>query len=238
MDSRQDLIIKMNADMLATIPLFKDIPRDQAAQLLPKFKSDIFYKEDLIFAEHSTDRRVFFIRTGRVKLTKTARDGRIELINIYGRGQMVGEISVLDPEGGPRSASAIAMVDETRTASLSREDLLNWLKEHPKISLDLLETLANRMRKSNERLADLVFTDVSGRLAKTLLDLAVRFGSLDSRGLIVPHELTQEELAQLVGSSRETVNKALADFVNRGWIQRKGHTIIIFQPGKLIHRAQ
>ena len=101
----------------------------------------------------------------------------------------------------------------------------------------MLQVLANRMRKNNERISDLVFTDVPGRLAKTLLDLAVRFGSPTEEGLLVPHDLTQEELAQLVGSSRETVNKALMDFTNRKWIARKGRTIVIFQPGKLIRRT-
>jgi CRP-like cAMP-binding protein len=238
MNPKRNTLNQISIDTLLMTPLFRAVPRDQAAQLLPHLQSKIHYKGDVLFAEHEIDSRMFFIEAGRVKLIKTAKDGRVELLSIHGRGEMLGEIAVFDPEGGPRTASAVVMTDGTRIAGLSREDLFAWLHEHTNIAINMLQVMANRMRKNNDRLADLVFTDVPGRLAKTLLDLAVRFGTPDSRGLAVPHELTQEELAELVGSSRETVNKALMEFTNRGWIQRQGRTIIIFQPGKLIRRAQ
>ena len=93
------------------------------------------------------------------------------------------------------------------------------LTGRPDVALHLLRALAQRLRRTNDVIADLVFTDVPGRVAKALLDLADRFGEPTGRGLQVNHDLTQEELAQLVGASRETVNKALADFAARGWIQ-------------------
>lgn len=121
---------------------------------------------------------------------------------------------------------------------LDHDALFAWLGKYPGVAVDMLQVLANRMRANNERIADLVFSDVPGRLAKTLLSLASRFGKPVEEGLQVPHDLTQEEMAQLVGSSRETVNKALMDFANRGWIARNGRTIIIYQPGALIRRSQ
>ena len=104
--------------------------------------------------------------------------------------------------------------------------------------IEFLFSGVNRQRGNNERISDLVFMDVPARLAKTLLNLGSRFGEPVEQGLKVPHDLTQEELAQLVGSSRETVNKALMDFSNRGWIARDGRSIIIFQPGMLIRRSR
>ena len=86
--------------------------------------------------------------------------------------------------------------------------------------------------------ADLVFTDVPGRVAKNLLDLADRFGEQERDGLHVHHDLTQEELAQLVGASRETVNKALADFASRGWLRLDGKSVIILDPERLARRAR
>ena len=103
---------------------------------------------------------------------------------------------------------------------------------------DALHDYVERMRANIERISDLVFMDVPARLAKTLLNLGARFGEPVEAGLKVPHDLTQEELAQLVGSSRETVNKALMDFANRRWIAREGRSIIIYQPGMLIRRSQ
>lgn len=123
------------------------------------------------------------------------------------------------------------MTHGTHVAWLEHDALFAWLNEHPRVAIDMLQVLANRMRGNNERISDLVFMDVPARLAKTLLNLGARFGEPVEAGLKVPHDLTQEELAQLVGSSRETVNKALMDFANRRWIAREGRSIIIYQPG-------
>lgn len=225
-------------EILLKTALFSQVPTDEAALLLPSLQPQTFNKGDYIFREGDTDHQMFVIESGRVKLTRTSRDERVQLLSIHGRGEILGEIPVFDPEGGPRTASAVVMMNNTTVASLTHEALFSWLNEHPRVAINMLQVLANRMRKNNERISDLVFTDVPGRLAKTLLDLAVRFGAPTEEGLVVPHDLTQEELAQLVGSSRETVNKALMDFTNRKWIARKGRTIVIFQPGKLIRRTR
>ena len=102
----------------------------------------------------------------------------------------------------------------------------------------LLAALAQRLRRTNEHLADLVFTDVPGRVAKALLDLAERFGRPVEDGVMVSHDLTQEELAQLVGASRETVNKALADFAARGWIRLEPRSVTILDVERVERRAR
>jgi CRP/FNR family transcriptional regulator, cyclic AMP receptor protein len=104
--------------------------------------------------------------------------------------------------------------------------------------MHMLRALARRLRRANDVTADLVFTDVPGRVAKNLLDLAERFGEQDNAGLHVHHDLTQEELAQLVGASRETVNKALADFAARGWLQISARSVLILDPERLRRRAR
>ena len=101
-----------------------------------------------------------------------------------------------------------------------------------------MEALARRLRRTNDSVADLIFTDVPGRVAKALLQMADRFGSREGEGLRVKHDLTQEELAQLVGASRETVNKALADFVHRGWIQLQGKSVVVLDEDRLRRRAR
>ena len=102
----------------------------------------------------------------------------------------------------------------------------------------MLRVLARRLRRTNDQLADLIFTDVPGRVAKNLLQMAGKFGTRDGGVLRVTHDLTQEELAQLVGASRETVNKALADFASRGWLRLDGKSVIILDPERLARRAR
>ena len=98
--------------------------------------------------------------------------------------------------------------------------------------------MAHRLRRTNEAMSDLVFADVPGRVAKALLDLGEKFGSKTEAGIYVHHDLTQEELAQLVGASRETVNKALADFVSRGWLKLETRSVELLDLDRLSKRAR
>jgi CRP/FNR family cyclic AMP-dependent transcriptional regulator len=116
--------------------------------------------------------------------------------------------------------------------------LIPWLRENPDVSLQLLARLAQRLRRTNEAVGDLVFSDVPGRVAKALIDLGSRFGKATDEGLFVHHDLTQEELAQLVGASRETVNKALADFAGRGWLRLDGRAVLITDLERLEKRGK
>jgi CRP/FNR family transcriptional regulator, cyclic AMP receptor protein len=116
---------------------------------------------------------------------------------------------------------------------MDREALRDWTAEHPEITERLLRVLARRLRRTNDNVVDLIFTDVPGRVAKQLLQLAQRFGVQEGDALRVDHDLTQEEIAQLVGATRETVNKALADFVHRGWITLEGKAMLIFDSERL-----
>ena len=113
-----------------------------------------------------------------------------------------------------------------------------WIAERPQIAEQLLRVLARRLRRTNNNLADLILTDVPERVAKQLLALAQRFGTQQDGGLRVTHDLTQVEIAQLVGASRETVNKALADFAHRGWIRLEGKSVLICDSERLAHRAR
>lgn len=218
--------------------LFKQVPPDQSRELLSHLRRRTCPKGECIFREGDTDQRMYLLERGRVKLIRQSSDNRVQLLSIHAHGDVLGEIPVFDPSGGPRTASAVAMSNATQVVWLEHDVLFAWLNEHPRVAIDMLQVLANRMRANNERISDLVFMDVPGRLAKTLINLGERFGRPVEEGILVPHDLTQEEMAQLVGSSRETVNKALMDFASRGWIAREGRSIIIYQPGMLIRRAR
>jgi CRP/FNR family transcriptional regulator len=148
---------------------------------------------------------------------------------------MFGELSLFDP--GPRTATATAVTDAA-VLGLGNTDLNPWLAGRPEVSKSLLQALAHRLRRTNETMSDLVFADVPGRVAKALLELGEKFGSKTNDGLYVHHDLTQEELAQLVGASRETVNKALADFASRGWVKLETRSVEILDVERLSKRAR
>src|SRR6202043_3108838 len=188
-----------------------------------------------LFMEGDDGDSLYVVIEGKMKLTRAAADGRENLLSVIGPGEMFGELSLFDPR--PRTASASAITD-AHLAALAHDKLLVWLTGRPEVALHLLRALAQRLRRANDVMADLVFTDVPGRVAKQLLDLAGRFGQEQADGLHVNHDLTQEELAQLVGASRETVNKALADFVARGWIQLHPKSVVLIDPERLRKRSR
>ena len=225
----------MDNDVLRRAPLFSALDDEAATALRTSMSETRLRRSEVLFHEGDEGDKLYIITDGKVKLGRTSSDGRENLLAILGPGQMFGELSLFDP--GPRSATVTAVTDAT-FASLSHEDLLRWLEGRPVVARGLLTQLAGRLRKANDVVADLVFSDVPGRVAKALLDLADRFGRTADDGVHVHHDLTQEELAQLVGASRETVNKALADFASRGWMRVDSRAVTILDADRLARRAR
>jgi CRP/FNR family transcriptional regulator len=222
-------------DVLRRSPLFEALGEEDTLALRARVTNVDIGRTDRLFAEGDAGDKLYVILSGKIKLTRTAPDGRENLLSVHGPGEMFGELSLFDPS--PRTASATAVTD-VRLAALAHDDLRHWLTSRPDVSMHMLRALAQRLRRINDVKADLVFTDVPGRVAKALLDLAERFGVPQEDGLQVNHDLTQEELAQLVGASRETVNKALADFAARGWLQLSAKSVLLVDADRLRKRAK
>jgi CRP-like cAMP-binding protein len=222
-------------DVLRQAPLFSGLDDEVASALESSMSSSSLRRGEILFSEGDDGNQLYVVTEGKIKLGRTSPDGRENLLAILGPGQMFGELSFFDP--GPRSATATAVTD-VELKSLGHEALSPVLNAHPDVAHALLNQLAGRLRRTNEVVGDLVFSDVPGRVAKALLDLASRFGRRADDGIHVNHDLTQEELAQLVGASRETVNKALADFASRGWLRLEPRSVVILDLERLQRRAR
>jgi CRP/FNR family transcriptional regulator len=220
---------------LASAPLFAALDAESADTLEKVLTTRTVGRGHIVFKEGDPGDRLFIVLDGKIKIYRAAADGRENLIAVLGAGEMFGELSLFDP--GPRTASVAAVTDAT-LASLDHDDLRPLLLDRPGLGVELLRALAQRLRRTNDAMADLVFTDVPGRVAKALLDLAGKFGVAEADGKRVRHDLTQEELAQLVGASRETVNKALSEFAHRGWLRIEGRSVLLLEEERLIRRAR
>jgi CRP/FNR family transcriptional regulator, cyclic AMP receptor protein len=225
----------VDAAVLRQAPLFSQLDDEAADALAASMSESRLRRGQVLFHEGDSGDRLFVVVEGKVKLGRTSADGRENLIAVLGPGQMFGELSLFDP--GPRSATVTAVTD-AQLMSLTHDELLRWLDGRPAVARGLLLQLAGRLRKVSDVVADLVFSDVPGRVAKALLDLAERFGQPTETGLHVHHDLTQEELAQLVGASRETVNKALADFAQRGWLRIEARAVQVLDIERLRKRSR
>jgi CRP/FNR family transcriptional regulator len=222
-------------DVVRRAPLLAALDDESAEGLLAQMTPHRMERGDVLFREGDRGDSLYVIADGKVKLGRTSADGRENLVAILGPGEMFGELSLFDP--GPRTMTATA-VAETELLGLSNDSLTRILGGNPEVAKALLAALAKRLRRTNEHLADLVFTDVPGRVAKALLELSDRFGRPVEGGYLVAHDLTQEELAQLVGASRETVNKALADFATRGWIKLEARAVLLLDVDRLRRRSR
>jgi len=241
---------KNEEEVVRKAPLFAAIDDASVASLRASMVGIKISKGQVLFKEGDPGDRLFVVVEGKLKLGTTSYDGRENLLSILGPGDMFGELSLFDP--GPRTATATAVVD-SKLLALANDQVIGWVTEHPSVSLQLLKRLSQRLRRANDVLSDLVFADVPGRVAKAIIELGERFGTKVAKaiielgerfgtkkddGLHVNHELTQEELAQLVGASRETVNKALADFASRGWVRLEPRAVIVLDYERLVKRGK
>ena len=184
-----------------------------------------YRKGQILFATGDPGETLFLVIDGMVKIYLTSEDGGELSLGMFAPGSVFGEVALAD--GGPRSAFA-EVVESGRLFVLGRPEFLALLRDHPKLNEAYLRALASRIRRSTDRSEDLVFLDLQGRVAKLLLELAAGSG-----GAVVALPGGQQELANMVGGSRPTVNQILKTFESRGYITLQGRNISVIELSSL-----
>ena len=162
-------------DVVRKAPLFTALAEDSATALKARMVEVKVSKGQVLFNEGDSGDRLYIVTDGKIKLGIKSIDGRENLLAVLGPGEMFGELSLFDPS--PRTATATALTD-AKLLGLGQEDLNLWLAEHPEVAKYLLRALAQRLRRTWEAVGDLVFSDVPGRVAKALSELAQKFGKI------------------------------------------------------------
>lgn len=193
-----------------------------------------FRSGETIFAQGDPGDRLYVIVEGTVKIGLRDPAGRTSVRAIIGPTDIFGELAVFDP--APRACTATALTD-VRALWSDRAGLRASMARDPALAEQLLRALTRRIRAAERQLVELVASYVAARIARQLLVLGRRFGTREGGALWLAHELSQDELAQLVGADRVSVNKALRSFATRGWISLKGKTVLIINPDALARRA-
>ena len=207
------------ADVLAHSPVFAPLGQRERLELAARMRTKHFQRNEVIFHRDDPAGHVYLIASGTVKVSVPQEGGQEVVIALHRGGDVFGEISLFDE--GARSATVTAMT-ETLAFALANRDFMDVLRGNPDAMRQLLALLARRVRLSTGHIEDLVFLDLSGRVAKLLLDQNELFGGTN----II--DLTQEDLAAFVGATRVAVNRILVDLERRGAVKLgRGHVELI-----------
>lgn len=214
-------------DLLSSIEFFKGFDPDSLDAVMATTSDRTFARGGVVFSESEAASELFVVTSGRIAIANRSIDGRESVVALMERADLFGEMPLFD--GLARSAEARAL-ESSEVIAIPYAPLRAIYTDRPQLLWNVVEMLANRLRNTDGQLADSVFLDVTGRTAKRLLELA---GNADEFSL----PITQEELAGMVGASRERVNKAIASFVKLGWIEQSDRRYRITNREQLALRA-
>lgn len=222
-------------EILSRITIFQDLPLQEIKEIAKRARRRVFSQGDPVFFSGDPGHCVYFIGSGKVKIHTTREDGEETVIGILSDGEFFGELSVLD--GQPRSAD-VTCLEPTEIAVLDREEFLSILDRYPSLSRKVLIAQAARLRATDRMLDYIASLDVYGRVAAQLMELAQRYGRQTPNGIELDLRITQQDLAGMVGASRESVNKVLNHYRNRGIVSFERGRITILKPTELKRRAE
>jgi len=215
---------------LKKIPLLADLGPDAIARLAERVEIREVRRREVVYLPGDPGGSLFFVNGGRVKISKVTRDGKALTLSYCGPSEIFGETCVVD--GGARQEMAEAM-ENSMITELERSEFEKLLQNHASLGFQMMRLLARRRLALENKLETLVFRDVTSKLAELLLSLADEYGVDDSRGTLVALKITHQELANLIGSTRETVSLTLSQFKKKSYICTEGRKMIIADPESL-----
>ncbi|HEU5227186.1 MAG TPA: Crp/Fnr family transcriptional regulator [Ktedonobacteraceae bacterium] len=218
---------------LKQVDIFASLSDEDIHELGGIVRRRTFRSGEVIFHRDDPGQVLYIIKEGKVKICLISPDGQEISLVVFGKGEYFGELALLD--GLPRSADAIAL-EKVECYTLQRSDFHKAIMKTPKIAIQVLEILSQRLRRTDQQVEDLIFLDVYGRVAKKLLDLADMHGIKVEDGIRIDVRLTQQELASMVGASRESVNKVLGYFTDKQFISTDKHRITLHRMADLKRR--
>ena len=213
-----------HTELLRRVSIFDGVSKDALEHLSSCLKTVRFEKDTLVVGQDEKGDSLFIIKDGRVKVVLYGESGREVILSIFTAGDIFGEMSLLD--GQPRSANVRTMTP-TEVLVLSRSDFVEHLHENPDTALKVLSEMCRRMRHADEVIGNLALLDVYGRVGRTLINLGRQDGVETDEGILIRERPTQQDLASMIGTSRETVSRVLSEFQRRGYLAMQGRSILL-----------
>jgi len=211
--------------LLESVPIFSDLSKSDLSKISDRMTQRTFTKNQMILLEDDLGQTFFVISKGSVKITRLSDDGREVILAMLGEADFFGEMSLLDGDG--RSANVVAL-EASEVLTLARNEFLDILEKYPKISICLLEELTHRLRKSDQQIESLSLSDVEQRIGITLIRLAEELGTIKQGSVTITNLPFQQDIANMAGTSRETVSRTFKLLEEKGLLSRQGRHLVIY----------
>lgn len=213
-----------HADLLRNVSLFANVDEGELHRISALLAERAFSKDAPIVSKDEPGDAMFVIARGRVKVCIQGEGGREVILNILKTGDFFGEMSLLDDL--PRSASVVA-AEDSAVLILKRDQFVEHIKNSPATGLNIMGELSRRLRRADELISNLALLDVYSRVAHIMIDLAKRDGQEVEEGILIKERPTQQDIASMIGTSRETVSRVLSEFQKRGFVEMRGREILL-----------
>lgn len=211
-------------DLLRIVPIFTELDDKVLKKIVEIGLERKYTKNSIVFLEEEIGAILFIIISGKVKIVRTDDDGKEVILSILGTGDFFGEMALLD--GLPRSATVVAL-DKTELFIIHRREFLELMETSPQIATSLMNELTRRLRKANEQIEDLSLKDAVGRVASVIIRLADDIGKIRKGEVVIEDFPVQQDLANMAGTSRETISRTIHQFMRHEYVEQKGNTLII-----------
>ncbi|MDI6766257.1 MAG: Crp/Fnr family transcriptional regulator [Bacteroidota bacterium] len=216
-------------EFLRSVPVFADIEALELGKIVRVGVRKKYKKGTIILLEEETGAALFVIISGKVKIVRTDEDGREVILSILGENDFFGEMSILD--GLSRSASVIA-ITKTELFMIHRRDFLKLMQDVPSVAIALLKEMTLRIRKADAQIKSLSLKDATGRVANVILQLADDIGTIRKGRVEIDELPLQQDLANMAGTSRETISRVIHSFIKKGLVEMRGNKLIIIDYDK------
>ncbi|MGI6285450.1 Crp/Fnr family transcriptional regulator [Neomoorella humiferrea] len=217
-------------EFLRQVPVFADLSPEELQHIASLALVRRYRKNMYIFMQGEPGDAIYFVKKGAIKLFQVLEDGREKILHFVREGEIFAEVLLF--EGGPYPATAETLED-SEVGIIRNADMERLLSRHGEMAVKIIKVMSRRLRRAQEHIRDLALKGAYGRLASTLLQLAKDYGTPGGDGVTIELNLSQQELASLIGTSRETVARILSDFKRLGAVGVERQRITILSPQKL-----
>jgi CRP-like cAMP-binding protein len=211
-------------DFLSTVSIFSEMDQDSLIEVTKITTERTYPKGSMIILEEEYGDKLFIVQSGTVKITRVNDEGKEVILALLGSSEIFGEMAILDGES--RSANVLAQ-EACSLLVISSEDFINILKKNFKVSFALMSELAKKLRKSDLQIEALSLSDAEHRIGVSILNLAEDMGVIRNGKVTIQNLPFQQDIANMAGTSRETVSRVMKTFEDRNLILKEGHTVVI-----------